>query len=93
MRERVLDNWETQDEPEHLKTIRDRILHGELREQLLNLYRDLLQQGEITTVDSRAERELLLSGLAIAQQGLLKPHNRIYQSIFDLNWVEMHLGG
>jgi hypothetical protein len=28
VQERVVESWEAQDEPEHLKTIRDRILHS-----------------------------------------------------------------
>ncbi|MBA3924214.1 MAG: AAA-like domain-containing protein [Nostocaceae cyanobacterium] len=39
----IIDNWETQDEPEHLKTIRDRILRSEQRTgRLLGLYQQIL---------------------------------------------------
>ena len=37
------------------------------------------------------EQELRLSGLAIKQDGFLKAHNRIYELIFDLSWVQSHL--
>jgi len=41
---RVIENWETQDEPPHLKTIRDRILHiGKRTGLLLKLYQQILQ--------------------------------------------------
>jgi GAF domain-containing protein len=41
---RVIENWETQDEPPHLKTIRDRILRiGKRTEPLLKLYQQILQ--------------------------------------------------
>jgi hypothetical protein len=34
---------------------------------------------------------LRLSGLVVAQQGKLKVYNRIYESVFNLNWVEEQL--
>jgi WD40 repeat protein len=41
--ERIIDNWETQDEPEHLRTIRDRILRNEQRAgRLLGIYQQIL---------------------------------------------------
>lgn len=92
VRTTVIDNWESQDEPEHLKTIRDRILKSaRQRLQLLKLYQQILHQGEVVSVDSLEERELLLSGLVIKQQGFLKVHNRIYELIFDSSWIELHV--
>ncbi|PSB45508.1 hypothetical protein C7B80_16770 [Cyanosarcina cf. burmensis CCALA 770] len=87
----VIDNWESQDEPEHLRTIRDRILKSERQPaRLLEIYRQILQLGEVASVDSPEERELLLSGLVVKHQGYLKVHNRIYKSIFNSSWVELH---
>ncbi|MGK7874195.1 MAG: AAA-like domain-containing protein [Xenococcaceae cyanobacterium] len=89
VRIRVLKNWESQDEPEHLKTIRDRLLSNEQRaERLLELYEDILQQGEMTADGSPEQVELRLSGLVIQQQGKLKVYNRIYKSVFDQSWVD-----
>jgi predicted ATPase/GAF domain-containing protein len=84
----IVDNWESQDEPEHLKTIRDRLLRSDRSVQLLALYRQVLEQSEVILVNSPAERELLLSGLVVKQQGSLKIHNRIYAAIFDLHWTD-----
>ncbi|MEG4281846.1 AAA-like domain-containing protein [Microcoleus sp. A006_D1] len=40
---RIVENWESQDEPEHLKTIRDRILRNQQKAgQLLGLYQQIL---------------------------------------------------
>ncbi|MEH2213248.1 AAA family ATPase [Nostoc sp.] len=78
----VIQNWESQDEPEHLRTIRDRLLKSKQSVRLLELYRQILHQGEIIAVDSSEERELLLSGLVVKQQGKLRVQNRIYESIF-----------
>jgi len=92
VRTNVIDNWESQDEPEHLKTIRDRILKSERQPvQLLNLYRQILHQGKVVAVDTPEERELLLSGLVVKQQGALKVHNHLYELIFDRKWVERHV--
>jgi WD40 repeat protein len=41
---RIIDNWESQDEPEHLRTIRDRILRNSQRAaRLLGIYQQILQ--------------------------------------------------
>ena len=43
VRERVLDHWESQDNPEHLRTIRDRLLRNELfAPRLLGIYETIL---------------------------------------------------
>ncbi|MDZ8188808.1 MAG: AAA family ATPase [Nostoc sp. ChiSLP02] len=80
----VIENWESQDEPEHFRTIRDRLLKSKQSVRLLELYRQILHQGEIIAVDSSQERELLLSGLVVKQHGNLRVQNRIYESIFSL---------
>jgi PAS domain S-box-containing protein len=87
----VIDNWESQDEPEHLRTIRDRLLRSQQSVRLIESYRQILHQKEVVAADSPAERELLLSGLVVKQQGFLKVNNRIYESIFDHNWVEQYI--
>jgi PAS domain S-box-containing protein len=91
VRTNVIDNWEFQDEPEHLRTIRDRLLRSPQSAQLIEIYGQILQQGKVIAVNSPAERELLLSGLVVKQQGSLKVNNRIYESIFDRSWVEQNL--
>ncbi|MBW4634666.1 MAG: AAA-like domain-containing protein [Iphinoe sp. HA4291-MV1] len=88
----VIENWEANDEPEHLKTIRDRLLRNELRAGgLLQLYQQILQGIEVPTDDSQEQIELLLSGLVDKQQGQLKVKNRIYQEIFNQAWIEKQL--
>jgi PAS domain S-box-containing protein len=86
----IITNWETQDEPEHLRTIRDRLLGSERSHQLLALYTQILNCGEVTVTNSPAERELLLSGLVVARNGSLEVNNRIYAAIFDRDWVAHH---
>jgi predicted ATPase/GAF domain-containing protein len=87
----VINNWEYQDEPEHLRTIRDRLLKSKRSVQLLELYQQVLEQEEIGLTDSAVERELVLSGLVIKKQGLFKVNNRIYQLIFNKSWLRKYL--
>ncbi|MEG3987075.1 AAA-like domain-containing protein, partial [Microcoleus sp. S28C3] len=92
VREKVIEYWEGQDEPEHLKTIRDRILRSEQRaSRLLGLYQHILHHNEIATDDSPEQMELRLTGLVVKQSGKLKVYNLIYQSVFNLDWVEKQL--
>lgn len=92
VRSRVLENWAAQDEPPHLRTIRDRILLDEQRSRkLLELYQQILTKGSIAADDSPEQIELLFSGLAVKQKGQLRVYNRIYQEVFNLDWVERQL--
>ncbi|MBG1269837.1 CHASE2 domain-containing protein [Nostoc sp. WHI] len=86
----VIENWESQDEPEHLRTIRDRIFYQRTK-QLLELYQQILQTGQITAHSTPEQIELRLSGLVVKQQGLLKVYNRIYATVFNQNWVNKAL--
>jgi adenylate cyclase len=88
----IIHKWESQDEPEHLRTIRDRLLYNErMVGRLLGIYQQMLEGKEIFTDDSREQIELLLSGLVINQQGRLQIKNPIYQSIFNPKWVAKQL--
>jgi WD40 repeat protein len=93
VRENIINKWEAQDEPEHLKTIRDRILRNEQRMgRWLGIYHKIWQGVPVPTDDSREQIELLLSGLVEKKQGFLKVKNRIYQKVFDSEWIETKLG-
>ena len=92
VRQNIITNWEAQDEPEHLKTIRDRLLNNEKNAaRLLGIYQQILQGETVTADESRAKIELLLSGLVVKQNGNLVVRNRIYQQVFNLNWVNRQL--
>ncbi|BAY42913.1 WD-40 repeat-containing protein [Scytonema sp. HK-05] len=89
---RIISRWESQDEPEHLRTIRDRIeRNGQRAGRILGIYQQVLQGIEIKSDDSREQIELLLSGLVVRHSGILKVKNRIYQQVFNLQWVEKRL--
>ncbi|EAZ93211.1 AAA-like domain-containing protein, partial [Crocosphaera chwakensis] len=89
VRSQIIDNWECQDEPEHLRTIRDRILKSSLdKKQLLKRYQEILHNPYYTITDDEEIRELILSGLIIKDDQYLKVHNPIYQAIFNDSWIE-----
>ncbi|NMF61475.1 AAA-like domain-containing protein [Brasilonema octagenarum] len=97
VRSHIIQHWESKDEPEHLRTIRDRLLFNEQRAgRLLGLYQHVLQAQEnqtsgVLTDDSREQTELLLSGLVEKHNGYLKIKNPIYRSVFDSEWVVRQL--
>ncbi len=92
VRSRIIYKWESQDEPEHLRTIRDRILYDEqMAGRLLGIYQQILAREDVPTDDSREQIELLLSGLVVKEQGYLKVKNPIYQAVFNSDWVARQL--
>jgi WD40 repeat protein len=101
VKRRIISNWEAQDEPEHLRTIRDRLCrcplgnrilsNSQRAARLLGIYQQILQRGEIAIDDSPEQMELRLSGLVEKQQSFLKVKNPIYQNVFDWEWVEKQL--
>ncbi|MDZ8257875.1 AAA-like domain-containing protein [Nostoc sp. ChiQUE01b] len=92
VRSRIIENWESQDEPEHLRTIRDRIFRDEQHTgRLLGIYQQILLIGEVAAYETSEQMELRLSGLVIKQQGKLRLYNQIYAAVFDQNWVNKAL--
>jgi len=92
VRSRILENWEAKDEPEHLRTIRDRVLSNEQRAgYLLELYRQIWQDGEIDATNSDDEARLKLAGLVVKQGGSLRAYNPIYREVFNQNWIDQEL--
>jgi len=89
VRSQIIQDWEYHDVPEHLKTVRDRILRSkQSRSQLLKTYYIILQEGELNADDGNQDHlRLRLSGLVVKKKGNLQVANRIYQSIFDRQWV------
>ena len=86
---KIIQTWEAQDEPEHLRTIRDRLFrHKDNTGRLLSLYQDILQAGSIRADDSSEQVELRLSGLVVKQEGDLRVYNPIYQAVFNEQWVQ-----
>ncbi|MCA1991503.1 MAG: ABC transporter substrate-binding protein [Coleofasciculus sp. S288] len=92
VRSRIIENWESQDDPEHLRTIRDRILgKGQRSVDLLTLYLQILQEKEVEADGSLEQTELRLSGLVVKRNDSLRVYNRIYEAVFAKNWVNKTL--
>ncbi len=91
VRSHIIENWEAKDEPEHLQTVRDRLLRNDAQTGALLKYQQILQGSEVVADGSREQIELLLSGLAIEVDGRLQVKNRIYEEVFSLAWVEKQL--
>lgn len=88
----IVQNWESQDNPPHLRTIRDRIRgSGQRRGRLLGLYKQIFLCNSIPVEDSPDQLELQLSGLVVKQQGMLRVYNRIYAAVFNFAWVQQEL--
>ncbi|UNU25696.1 WD40 domain-containing protein [Microcoleus vaginatus] len=91
----VIDNWEANDEQEHLKTIRKRLLldYQDRTALLLGIYQQILTDADrkICADNSLDQRRLQLSGLVVKRNGYLQVYNPIYADIFDLNWVQQEL--
>ena len=90
----IINNWEENDNPEHLGTIRDRILSNEKRtSRLLGIYQQILipNTGEFHADNSLDCMELQLSGLVVKRNGYLQVYNPIYAAIFNLDWVQQEL--
>ena len=91
VRSRILNRWESQDEPEHLRTIRNRILNNsDTAGRLLSIYQQALE-GDVLIDDSREQIELLLSGLVHKSAGKLRVKNKIYSEIFNSHWIKQQL--
>jgi WD40 repeat protein len=93
VQERIVTNWESQDAPPHLTTIRDRVLSVEekLRGRMLGCYQQVLADGELEDDRSEERSKLRLTGLVVRRDGRLVSYNPIYGSVFNDAWVERQL--
>jgi WD40 repeat protein len=92
VRTQIIANWETQDQPEHLKTIRDRFFYSlHNKQQLLQLYCQILNQGSISATNKPLQQELQLTGIVVKKNSQLQVYNQIYATVFDQTWVETAL--
>ncbi|MGK7920330.1 MAG: AAA-like domain-containing protein [Trichodesmium sp.] len=85
----IINNWETKDVPEHLKTIRDRIFRKDERiVRRLGLYQQILENNAGIVADhSTEEMELRLSGLVVKRDNKLIVANPIYAAVFHKEMI------
>jgi hypothetical protein len=86
----MIEEWGNDKYQEHFTTIQNRLLFGKGAKAFnrLNLYREILNCGQINCDNSNEQIELRLSGLVLEAQSKLKPYNPIYTAIFNPSWVE-----
>jgi hypothetical protein len=88
----IINNWETQDSPLHLRMIRDRMLHsGQKTNRLIGLYQQVLHHYEVNIYSNTNQIDLLLTGLVVRQDDRLQIYNRIYQAVFNQDWLNQSL--
>ena len=89
----IIIGWETSPELEPLRKIGDRLLNNRNCEPfwLLNVYKQILQEQELLYDRSPEQQELLAIGLLVRQQENLIVHNRIYQLVFNFDWIDKQL--
>ena len=78
----------------HLLFIQQRVLDGgdDRRAEVLTLYRKILRRGNAPDDETvPAVSRLKLSGLTVADGGTLRVKNRIYQEIFNANWIDLNM--
>jgi hypothetical protein len=88
----IVQNWESQDNPEHLRHIRDRILKSQRGALLLDFCQTLLDESiplspAVQVIQSSVEVELLLTGLVSRTASGIAIKNRLYRNIFSPQWV------
>ena len=92
VRLKIVENWETQDVPEHLSTIRDRLFKENQRiVRRLGLYEQILEQAQIVPDGSAEQMELRLSGLIVKRGEKLTISNPIYEAVFNKELIEQKL--
>lgn len=89
----IVENWQGNDPNVHLSTIQVRLLdnrHEAVR--VLGIYQQVLQRVLLKPYKPSGDDlseviTLQLAGLTILEQGQLLPYNKIYQRVFDEDWV------
>lgn len=92
IKNKILNNLHDKNLINHFKTIKKRLLYNQQCEpkSLLRLYRQVLED-KVFTDESKEQQELLRTGLVVKQQDTLAVANPIYQSLFNLVWIEKNL--
>lgn len=92
VRSNIITDWQEQDNPEHLKTIKDAIISDKKRViGVLSLYYKIKESKKIEAENSPEEWILRLSGLIIINSGKLIINNKIYSNVFNKRWITNEL--
>ncbi len=89
----IVDKWEKGEEDIHrnLRSIRNFILRNKKQlRQVLNLYKNILQNSPLEADNSQAQTILLESKLIKLNESNneLTVSNKLYKTVFDIEWIE-----
>ncbi|NEO86269.1 MAG: GAF domain-containing protein [Spirulina sp. SIO3F2] len=90
VRSRLLKTWETDPQMKPLQMLRDRLTKNRDKRhslKLLRCYRQIIDSDETFAENTPEQNELRLLGLLVQNRGRINVHNRIYEEIFNLDWV------
>lgn len=80
------------DQDDNLIFVRERILRSESDlATVLDLYAKILRGRKITDDSSAIVETLKLSGIVRADDGYVRPRNRIYEAVFDAAWIRANM--
>ena len=90
VQEGMIDNWQAQSIAPHLKQIQEYFFtqSESFSQALLLIYSQIWHQGSIILNHSQETEELIRLGLIVEEDNYFKVSNRIYQSIFNADWVQ-----
>ncbi|NER50225.1 MAG: hypothetical protein F6J92_26830 [Symploca sp. SIO1A3] len=91
VQENIIQDWANNTASAHLKEVIKTILYDEQRDTLLNLYWQIIQNGQVSVNSSKEQEKLLQSGLVKIENSKLEASNAIYGSIFSSEWVKQQL--
>lgn len=94
IQERIIHNWESKDNPEHIRTIRDRMLLDECFStiNLSNYGRILSSPNEALDLKNVGDyRRLYLTGLIAIYDGYATPRTKVYRRVFNEEWLTLQL--
>jgi WD40 repeat protein len=82
-----------QERDDNLLFVRERMLHSEVDlAGVLHLYEQVLRGKRVRDEEANPlVSALRLSGIARAEDGQLRPRNRIYSQVFDRNWINSNM--
>ncbi|MEL7350280.1 MAG: hypothetical protein AAF171_15750 [Cyanobacteria bacterium P01_A01_bin.116] len=93
VKEEIIDHWQTNSAAARLNDIHQTLLTYDRQDSLLITYIKVLQRGKLRADNSPEQAKLLESGLVVERRGKLQVANKLYQHVFDLDWVEQQLPG
>ncbi len=93
MQNHVISDWKNQDLREYLTTIESHVLNNKncSPKELLQTYWNILHYQKINLSHASEKQELKNLGLVTEINNNLKVSNRIFQEIFDCDWVKQQL--